>query len=209
MPFTRTEVATMAVSHLGSGEEIEDIDTDDTKEARALRAFEAIARRKFLAAHLWPRARKIADLTLVEADPTDEWDYSYVYPTDCLYFRRILSGTRKDNEDTYIPFLVADGDASTVIYTDQVEATGEWTKDLVDGNGDTDFSRWTDDMVFAFSLFWAHYAAARILGGDPGKIGARCFDLYLLEASKAMANSANEQKPDPPGLPKTLRVRDS
>src|SRR5665648_440114 len=94
-----TEICNMALGHLASGKEIANLETERSAEAIACRRFFDSARDAVLRDFSWPFATKIKALSLIEEDPNSEWAYSYRYPTDCLNFRRILSGTRTDTRD--------------------------------------------------------------------------------------------------------------
>ena len=89
---SKTEIGNLALSHIGIGKEVANIETEQSAEASALRRVYDTALRKTLRDFNWPFARVIADLGLIEEDPTDEWDFSYRVPSDCVSFRRIPSG---------------------------------------------------------------------------------------------------------------------
>ncbi len=190
---TSTEIANLALSHLGAGVTIADLDTEDSAEARACRAFYAQARQQTLRDFAWPWATKFADLGLLEEEPTDEWDYSYTYPSDCLRMRRILSGSRNDSRQTRVAYRVVYGTAGAEIYTDMEDAVVEYTQDI------TDTDRIPSDATMAISLRLAAYIAPRVTGGDPFKMGARAMQLYMAELAIARANAVqDEQAEEPP-----------
>ncbi len=208
MPFTDTEIANFTLAHLGSTVQIAALDTENSKEARILRAFWDIAYKKALKDFNWPFSKKTADLNLITdssdtTHPTSVWTYQYGYPADCLKIRRIVSGERFDSADSQVKFELAYGDTGTVVYTDQDEAQVEYTKDV------DDTSRWPDDFVMAHSYYLAHLCAPGILGGDAGKIGQRVLEFYLLEISKAMANALTERAEDQEPDCEMIRARDA
>lgn len=193
MAESDTEVANLAISHLGIGKEIGNLDSENSSEARAARRFWDAARRATLRDGRWPIATKIDDLALIESNPNTEWGYSYQYPSDCVGFRRILSGTRNDARQTRVAFRIAQDSLNRkLIFTDQQLAQGEWTIDQ------TTIILWPDDLVIAVSLRWAALMAPRLTKGDPFKLQKSCMDAYLFEISKARANAANEEQPDQP-----------
>ena len=73
----------------------------------------------------WPWLRKYTALTLLVQNPTVEWQYAYLRPEDCWYVRRILSGIRRDDENSYIPYLLAQDN--------QEEATAANITDVAQG----------------------------------------------------------------------------
>jgi hypothetical protein len=187
---TDTEIANLALSHLGVGVEISDLATENSPEAKACRRFMEPSRRQTLRDFPWTFASKQSSLGLVTVNPTTEWAYSYTYPSDCLEFRRILSGIRRDSRQTKIPFKIVYGTASREIYTDMKDAVGEYTVDV------TETGRIPDDCAMAISFRLAAYIAPRVTGGDPFKLGVRALQLYQHEVAMARANSVNEQKDD-------------
>lgn len=85
------EKANMALLHLGISKSIGSF-TENSNEARALNTFYDTTNEWLLRNYKWPFATGFVNLALVETNPTDEWAYSYRYPTDCLFFRRVLNG---------------------------------------------------------------------------------------------------------------------
>lgn len=189
---SKTEIANLALSHLGIGVKIANIDTERSEEARAARDYFDISRDAVLRDFDWPFASKIADLALVEADPNDEWGYSYQYPSDCIKLRRILSGIRNDTLASRVPFKVAQGDAGNVIFTDQVEAQMEYTVRV------TSVENFTPDFILALSYRLAIYMAPRTTGGDPFGLGKKAADMYLYQLGLAQDSAAGEEQPERP-----------
>jgi len=185
-----TEICNLALSHIGVGKEIANLETEKSEEAAACRRFYDTARDEVLRDFTWPFATVMATLGLIEEDPNDEWSYSYRYPSDCLMFRRILSGQRTDTRDTRVPYKIAQDSSGTLIFTDQENAECEYTI------REDDPLRYPPDFVLAFSFLLASYIAPRLTGGDPFKLGQRALQLYALQISKAQANAKNEEQPD-------------
>jgi hypothetical protein len=101
-----TEIANLAISHLGTGKVITDLETDRSQEAEVCRTFYEIGRDKTLRGYRWPFATKFAELNLVEEDPTTEWEFSYRYPADCLMLRRIIGSSRVEVRSSKIPYKI-------------------------------------------------------------------------------------------------------
>jgi len=89
---SETEICNMALSHIGVGKEIANLDTERSQEASACRRYYENLRDKVLRDFRWPFATKFVELALIEETPTIEWRFSYRYPTDCVKMIRILSG---------------------------------------------------------------------------------------------------------------------
>lgn len=180
----------MATSHLGVGKEIANIDTEQSEEASACRRFYDVARKSVLADLDWTFATKFAVLGLVEEDPSDEWDFSYRYPSDCITLRRILSGMRNDTQASRIPFKILKDDAGKLIYTDLESAEIEYTEDVEDPG------YFSSEFTIALSFKLASLIAPRLTGGDPFKLKAEMLAQYELELGRAKKKNMNEETRD-------------
>jgi hypothetical protein len=200
---SKTVIANLALSHLGIGKEIADIDTESSAEANTMRRFYEIARDKTLRDFNWPFATKIANLVLVETSPNNEWAYSYRYPSDCLRLRKIQSGIPYDNRQSRIPYRIGQDDSGKVIFCNLSSPVIEYTKrEIVTSLYDSDFT-------MAFSYLLAHYSAPRLSGGDPFKVGDKAMANYDMEISKAKATSYNEEQAPMEPESSFVRIRDS
>ena len=190
-----TGIANLALSHLASGVEIQNIDTEKSAEALACRRYYESAVRRALRDFPWPFATRTVTLSLVSgppAPPTNEWQYSYTYPSDCLRAVRIPNGiTRQRSPDNDVPFRIQnDGDGNLLIFTDQKSAMLEYTMYL------SDPTQYTPDFLMAVSFLLAAYIAPRLARGDQFKLGARAYQLYQQEIERARDNALNEQTDD-------------
>lgn len=176
----------MALSHLGISKEVASV-TERSKEAEACNRFYDASVEALLTDHSWPFATKYATLGLIEASPNDEWGYSYRYPSDCFFFRKILSGTRNDTLDTKVPYEVASDSTGRVIFTDAVNAEGKYTIMTTE-------SFFTSDFILALSFRLAYYIAPRVTAGDPFKLGPQMMQKYLFELGRATSNAFNEDQ---------------
>ena len=70
---SKTEIANLALSHLGVGKEIGNLDTEKTEEAVAMRRFYESARDATLRDFPWPFATRMVALALVASPPTQWW----------------------------------------------------------------------------------------------------------------------------------------
>lgn len=190
---SNTEIANLAISHLGIGKDIGNLDTTNSPEANAVRRFYATAQEEILRDWAWPFATKYVALGLVESNPSgvaDEWDYSYRYPSDCLFIRKIASGARNDSRQGRANYIVARDTTGLLILSDMQDACIKYTV------RETDESRYPPDFVMAFSYLLAFYAASRITAGDPFKNQEKMIQFYFQSLSKARANAANEEQVD-------------
>jgi hypothetical protein len=197
-----TDICNLAISHLGISKDIANVTTEQSAEAKACRRFLDIARETVLKDYNWPFATKMATLNLVEEDPNDEWAYSYRYPSDCLYARRILSGFRDDTDLTRIAYKITQDDTGILIYSDVENAILEYT--LNTENVDL----FSSDFKVALSYRLAHYIAPRITAGDPFSLGDKALQKYVLEIQRASANAFNEDKSSLPLTTDSISARD-
>ena len=185
---SKVGICNLALSHLGVGKDINNFETERSEEAQACRTFYDQALQQTLRDFEWPFATRFVELTQIEENPTTEWARSYSYPSGCLFFRRILSGTRNDTTDTKINYRIVGDTNSQIIYTDQDDAVCEYTVNATDPNV------YPSDFVQALSLRLAYYIAPRVTKGDPFKIRNEVAGLYLTELSKAQSNAVNEEQ---------------
>lgn len=187
---TKTEIANLALSHLGVGKEIGNLDTEKSEEATACRRFYVTARDAALRDFPWPFAKKFANLALV-ADPpteTDEWAYSYRYPSDCVFFRRIPSGIINETADQRIVYTLGRDSEGELIYTNQALAKAEYTF-REDNPG-----RYPPDFQIAHSMRLAALIAPWVTGGDPFKLGEKILRQHSQEIAIALRTAQNEEQ---------------
>jgi hypothetical protein len=187
---TPTEICNLALSHLGVGKEISDIATDSSSEGQSCRRFYDIVLDEVLRAANWPFTTKFRTLALIEENPTDEWSYSYRYPTDCVKIRRILSGDRNDTHDTREVYKVGRDNDGLLVYTDKEDAEIEYTMRL------SDASQYPADFTLVMSYRLASLIVARVTGGDPFNLRDSVLQNYFYELSRAQASAFNEQQDD-------------
>lgn len=187
---SKTEIANLAISHLGIGKEIANIENEQSQEAAACRRFYETAKEATLSDLDWSFATKEAVLNLIEETPEGEWLYKYIYPSDCVNMRRIVSGFRVDTQSTRLPFKVSSEGTQKVIITDKEDASAEYTRNVNDPN------LFSAEFTLALSFRLASYIAPRLTGGDPFKMKEEMLLQYELELGKAKKKNMNEETPD-------------
>lgn len=197
--FSDIEICNIALGRIGVSQKIESL-TELSNEAAVLSTFIEQVREAVLRDFPWPFATKFLSLALVESDPNDDWDYAYRYPIDCVKLRRIVN-TAGRTDATRIPFRLAHDAQGRLIWTDEENATVEYT------------ARVTDpllyDGIFASVFAWrlATEAATALTGGDAYKMGKRALEMYYLELEKARNEALNEEQSDEPPDSEFIRVR--
>lgn len=198
---SHVEIANMALTHLGNTVEIANF-TERTPEAKALNRVYETARKKSLRDFKWPFATVIGeDLGLVETAPNIEWAFSYRYPSDCFFFRRILSGTRNEPPDAKVPYRIGRDGTGLLLFTDMSDASAEYT---INAN---DPAKYPEDFALALSYLVAFFAAPRITRGDPFKLRQSLYQLYQSEINNSNANARNEENLDMPPVDDFTRAR--
>lgn len=187
---SKVEIVNIAISHLGTGKSISNIETEKSEEANTARLFYDTAINKVLEDFAWPFATRIAALGLVETEPNSEWYYSYRYPTDCLTVRRVVSGERTDNQDSAAPYRIVSDDAGRLIWTDEQDAQIEYTAKI------TSPHMFTASFVLAASYLLASLMAPRLTKGDQFGIQKTNLQMYEYALGQARSNAMNEGRPD-------------
>ncbi|XGC82041.1 hypothetical protein ACES2L_06030 [Bdellovibrio bacteriovorus] len=184
-----TEICNLALSHLGVGTPISNIQTEKTEEAQACGLNYEFALGFMLRTYHWPFFSKTINLALVEEDPTIEWGYSYRVPNDCARLVRLISGQTFDTPETRIKYVISHDDSGLLIYTNQPNAQAEYVIN------DPDPRFFPFDFTLALSYKLATLIAPRVTGGDVFKITERCNTLFDRHVSRALATSQNESNP--------------
>lgn len=199
---SKVGIVNLALGHLAVGKEIANLETEKSEEARAGRRFYDVALKVVLRDFPWPFATRITALALVEEEPNTEWGYSYRYPSDCLYFRRILSGLRNDSRQSRAPYRVARDASGLLIFTDQQDAEAEYT---ILANAPQFYP---PDFELALSYYLASLMAPHVTGGDHFKLGERALQLYSLHLSTAQSNAGNEEQAEEEPEAESIRARE-
>lgn len=186
------DICNMALTLLGSEAEIQDLETELTKEARALRQFYLKSVDQVLRDFDWGFARKTATLVLAVANPTNEWLFSYTIPSDCLAMRRILdgSGVRAETETSRVKFIIANATVP-VIFTDQESAQAQYTVRVADP------LQFPADFITALAAYLAFKVAPRLVPSkDRSRVQADVWAQYRQALGQAQVSSAMEEVPE-------------
>jgi len=129
-----------------------------------------------------------------------DWVYSYRWPDDCLFARRVVSpGMRRTFNASPIPFRIGRDVNGLLVYTNQQEANLEYT--TIDC-----LNLWVDDLwVDAFTWLLAKAFAP---GLSRNKMTADdCEKAHLRALDVAMAVASRESQLEPPGEAEWIRGR--
>lgn len=202
---SKTDIANMALGHLGQDVYITDFDSDQSKAARCARRWYDVARRELLSGRVFKWATRQADLSLV-SDPDDqynaEWYYAYQYPPNCLFFQRLVGDGRR-TEAIQIPFDQINDDDERLILTDEDDAVGEYTHD-VEATG-----IFPTRFISALAYKMAAYMAPTMTAGDATGLQQRVLLLERMAEQKAMEAALNENQAEEETQGPTERSRES
>lgn len=200
---TKTEIANLAIAHLGMGKQIANIDTEQSNEANVMRLFFDTARDAVLEDFDWPFARRYIQLQLVDEAPNSEWGYSYRYPSTAMAIRKIFSGVRNDNRQSRVSYHIGSDNVGRLIFTDQRQAQAIYTRQI------TDIGVYSAAFIMALSFRLAYYIAPQLTSGDPFKMQDKVYQLYEIELSRARANAVNEEQIDEDPQSEFIRSREN
>lgn len=184
----------MAISHLGSGKAIGDLDDERSQEAAACRLFYDTSINSTLRDYDWNFARRIVQLTLVQDFRPKQypnlWNFSYREPAGIAAIRAIQPHTRIDLLVTQIPWEKMADDTGNLIMTDSSGAYARVTKII------TAIEQYPSDFVLAASLNLSYRIAPRLTNGDPLGLGKTSYQKYLLDLTQAQKNNEVESRQD-------------
>lgn len=122
---TKPEIYNLALSALLLTKEIEEIDTDTSNEVRILNIHWKTAFESTMQDLNLDSLKTNIPLELIEELDEGPWLYAYRYPSNCIFFRRLVSCTQVDNIYTHIPKQVGNYEDEKAIFTNEVEAVAE------------------------------------------------------------------------------------
>lgn len=124
--YTKAKIYNLALGALLLSRQITDTETDKSNEAKVLNTHYDTALRSTLEdLNLDSTATQI-NLELIEESPNTLWNFSYKYPTNCAFLRRIQSIVKMDNRSTHIEKRVAIKDGKKCIFTNEMNAIAEY-----------------------------------------------------------------------------------
>lgn len=172
--YNQVDIFNIALGALLLNKVIVDVESDTSKENKTLKQFYQIALAQTLQDLDLDGTSSRAELELIEEDPNDEWLYAYKYPTKCRFFRRIVSGNRKDNRATSIPRARGVLNGVSVIYTNQPDAIGEYIA------SDVGLQHLNSNAGLALGYKLAFLASAMIVGKGALKIKQDVLNMYTM-----------------------------
>lgn len=201
MAFSDVSICNMALGHICHTRFISSL-SERSNEVSVCNAFYEPARDYTLEAYPWPFATKYETLGLVQdftalTTPHD-WGYSYRYPSDCVYARRLVT-TNGRTEPNPPPFKIGGDTTARLLYTDEEDAVLEYTRLITDPS--------LFSAAFAMALSW--WLAGLIAPGlsKDAKRATGCFQMFQALTSQAEARAGNEQQQTPEPDSEFMRER--
>lgn len=193
------EICNMALSRIGNSQRIDSL-TERSVQAEQCSLFYEQTRDWVLRDKPWPFATKFVSLAEVTTNPDPIYPYSYSFPTDCLYARKIVNQVFPVDYWPFagndvcipqiqaIPFRVIQGESTRLIATSVSPATLEYTVQITDPG--------FFDPIFVSALAYKlGVEIAPALSKEPS-IADRMEAAYQSVAASAFSQSMNEGQGD-------------
>lgn len=128
--ISKVDICNLALTKIGTSTIVSL--TESTENARRCNIIYEPLKREVMRSHTWTFATKIEPLAQLSGEEIINYDYLYVYPSECLYISKIFdSGKTEINE--YKKLLSPDTN-TVVIATNTYQAYLEYVKDIDDTN---------------------------------------------------------------------------
>lgn len=201
---SKSQIVNIAIGRIGQNQTVNNVDTETSLVARTARTFWDDDVLYVLRDFPWPWAKAYRDLALVGGSDTvpvnNDWQYSYRYPSDCVYARRLVVESIGRNNPKPPPFSLGRDSQGRLIFTDEAEAQLEYTIAVTDP---TEF-----DSLFVSMLAWKIGAGLAPTLSKIKDMAATCMQMYEIDASKAESRSLNEAQQSEPLEAEVIRARE-
>ena len=202
-----TDIANLAVGHVGDRSIIENLLTDSSEAARQCRLWYDLSREQVLEAFNWNFARRRLSLALhgdvisgISTDPlAGVWRFRYQYPADCIKIRKIQNPNSPPDDS--LPFdveLDLKGETKSIL-TDQEDAVLVYTMNLKSPE------LFSPTFVQALSHLLASKIAFSLTGKR--KVATDNASLYGTVVQSAAVLSVDEKMDPPPRDAEWVRAR--
>lgn len=201
---SKTQIANIALARLGASKQLTNADTDTSREAIVVRTFFADDVEYVLRDFPWPWATSYVVLGLVggtaSAPVNRDWQYSYRYPSDAAFIRRLVIDGKGRDDPSPAPFRIGRDSQGRLIFTDETAAEVEYTTRISDPS---EF-----DSLFVSMLAWKLGAALAPSISRISGMAETCMQMYEIEKTKAQSRALNESQQMTPFEAELIRARD-
>lgn len=201
---SKTQIVNIALGRIGQSQTVNNVDTETSLPARTARTFWDDDVLYVLRDFPWPWARAYVDLALVGGSVSEavnnDWQYSYRYPSDCVFARRLVVEGVGRSDPKPPPYELGRDSQGRLIFTDEPEAELEYTVIVTDPS---EF-----DPIFVSMLGWKHGANLAPSLSKIKDMAATCMQMYEIDKSKAESRALNEAQQSEPIEAEMIRARD-
>jgi len=199
MATLKTQAVNLALARIGVSKTIKGLD-DGSREAQTAGLLIDQEFRAILRQFPWPFATKYLVLTLEDGTatvPTNaDWQYAYTYPSDCVFARRLVDGSRRAFNRLPTTYRIARRETPApghlVLYTDDDAPCLEYTAIF-------DCPEHLGDELFIDAFAWRLAASMAPSLSRMSNMAATAFQMYMLTLDTASAVASKEQTQEPPG----------
>ena len=207
---SEVDICNLALANLGDIANVSSIDPPEgSAQAQHCARFYPIARDALLEMHPWGFSTKRIALPLL-SNTLEQWKYVYQAPSDVLNIMAILAPDAADDysQDLPVPYtqvgIINTGqglytpqpyevetlqDGTSVIYTNQEEATLRYTAKI------TDTAEFSPLFVSALSHLLASYLAGPVLKGEVGRAEAKGqMQLFQVFYNRATVSDTSQRR---------------
>lgn len=186
MIFTKPKIYNLALSALLLAKEVVDVETDKSNEVKVLNLHYDIALESTLEDLDLDGTSLPVTLELLSTLTGEPWDFVYKYPTNCVFFRRIVSLQATDCKATHIDKRTGVYNGQKAIYTNEVSASAEIIpKDL-------SLAVLSPMAGLAVSYKLAYLAAPLIVGKGAKKLREEIMAAYVIAKVEAQEKDSRE-----------------
>ena len=208
-----TDIANFGLSQLGTGAEIQDLATDQSKEARVMRRLYYSTLKALESSKNWWWATVFQKLALQSIYPTPEWPFAYLRPAGALRLTRIWNQGHTDTLENEIKYLSVNNGTQRVIVSEYgptaVLAGTPWVpiQPTLPLTGDicpipvvqfvaytTDVSLMPERFKMGFAFFLAGLAAPSLPGIGGVDLRKENLALGSVEIAGAYSDDQNESR---------------
>ena len=184
--FSKTRIFNLSLNALLLSAQVKEADTDQSTVAKTLRQFYDLSFNGALIDMDLDSTSDSIILVLKESLPNTRWDFVYEFPTRAVHLRRIESIHRRDDEQTFIAKKVSIHLGKPSIFTDQVDACGEFIVN------DMDLNSMPENVGETIALRLAINAATLLVGKGAKSLKQTLKEDYVVSKSEAQEQDRNQ-----------------
>ena len=225
-PQVYTDIANLALTHVGSTKPIQTLGMDDSLEDQLCTTWFDTARRATFRRIPWSFACKQVVPSLIVNNPTPEYLYAYAYPADCVKLVRFMSWRLENDTDrSRVPYRIMQPapinlSQASPAPTAPYPASGLWLYTNWPGQvvnllpimieyvfDNMNVNQWTDGFNLALSYKLAELIVSSLTSGDPQNKKVSLQNDFKTAVAEAMDENVNEDQRPPLPEAEVIRTR--